>query len=65
MTIKETVTFELGAGRLCNRPGCVHLVEADWDPKGRLCANCALDDYLYDREARWEELAETAAAARA
>jgi 8-oxo-dGTP pyrophosphatase MutT (NUDIX family) len=36
----------------CVRPGCANRVREAWEETGTLCARCALEIDLYDREAR-------------
>jgi hypothetical protein len=38
----------------CARPGCPNLVREAWEETGTLCARCAVEGELYDREARYE-----------
>ena len=43
---------EPGAGRLCANPSCVNLVAESWEETGTLCARCAIEEDLFDREGR-------------
>ena len=38
----------------CARPGCPNPVREPWEETGSLCARCAIEGELYDREARRE-----------
>ena len=38
----------------CARPGCPNPVREPWEETGSLCARCAIEGELYDREARHE-----------
>jgi len=41
-------------GARCAVPGCPNRVLEPWEESGRLCARCALEGELFDREARFE-----------
>lgn len=43
-----------GSAARCVR--CKELVFEQWDPAGRLCATCLLEQDLFDREGRLERL---------
>jgi hypothetical protein len=40
--------------RLCATPDCHSVVEEPWDETGTLCARCAIETDLSDREGRWD-----------
>ncbi len=40
----------------CARAGCPNTVLDEWEESGLLCAECALEEDLCDREARWDRL---------
>lgn len=48
------LTAESFAPGLCACPGCRNVVREPWEETGRLCARCAIEEDLYDREARRE-----------
>lgn len=39
--------------RVCARPDCDRPVADGWDERGRLCAECAVQEDLSDRVLRW------------
>jgi hypothetical protein len=43
------------APQACAASGCHGIVEEPWETKGLYCPACAIDLYLFDREARWED----------
>ena len=40
----------------CARAGCTNTVLDEWEESGLLCGECALEDDLCDREARWDRM---------
>ena len=40
--------------RHCARPHCHNVVTEPWDETGTLCASCAIENDLSDREGRWD-----------
>ena len=40
----------------CARAGCPNTVLDEWEESGLLCAECALEEDLCDREARWDRM---------
>lgn len=40
----------------CSRAGCRNTVLDEWEESGLLCAECALEEELCDREARWDRM---------
>lgn len=42
------------AARLCARPHCNNVVAEPWEETGTLCASCAIESDLSDREGRWD-----------
>lgn len=40
----------------CARPGCSNTVVDEWEESGLLCAECALEEDLCDREGRWDRM---------
>jgi hypothetical protein len=48
---KVVPTFE---PRVCALPGCANVVVEPWEESGTLCARCALDRELWDRDGRRE-----------
>jgi len=40
----------------CARSGCPNTVLDEWEESGLLCAECALEEDLCDREARWDRI---------
>jgi hypothetical protein len=40
----------------CSRPGCSNTVLDEWEESGLLCPECALEEELRDREARWDRM---------
>ena len=40
----------------CSRQGCPHTVLDEWEESGLLCSECALEEELRDREARWDRM---------
>lgn len=40
----------------CARAGCPHTVLDEWEESGLLCSECALEEELRDREARWDRM---------
>ncbi len=40
----------------CSRPGCPNTVLEEWEESGLLCSECALEEELRDREARWDRM---------
>ncbi len=40
----------------CARPGCPNTVVDEWEESGLLCGECALEEDLCDREARWDRM---------
>jgi hypothetical protein len=40
----------------CARPGCPNTVLDEWEESGLLCSECALEEELRDREARWDRM---------
>ena len=40
----------------CARAGCPNTVVDEWEESGLLCAECALEEDLCDREARWDRM---------
>ncbi len=40
----------------CARSGCPNTVLDEWEESGLLCAECALEEDLSDREARWDRM---------
>ena len=45
--------------RLCASPHCHNLVLDAWEETGTLCASCAVEHDLADREGRWDRLGDT------
>lgn len=40
----------------CARAGCPNTVVDEWEESGLLCGECALEEDLCDREARWDRM---------
>lgn len=40
----------------CARVGCTNTVLDEWEESGLLCGECALEEDLCDREARWDRM---------
>ena len=40
----------------CARAGCTNTVLDEWEESGLLCGECALEEDLCDREARWDRM---------
>lgn len=40
----------------CSRTGCPNTVLEEWEESGLLCSECALEEELRDREARWDRM---------
>ena len=40
----------------CARTGCPNTVLDEWEESGLLCGECALEEDLCDREARWDRM---------
>ncbi len=40
----------------CSRAGCPNTVLDEWEESGLLCSECALEEELRDREARWDRM---------
>ncbi|MBK8594149.1 MAG: hypothetical protein IPP07_27195 [Holophagales bacterium] len=40
----------------CSRADCTNTVLDEWEESGLLCAECALEEELCDREARWDRM---------
>lgn len=40
----------------CARAGCAKTVLDEWEESGLLCAECALEEDLCDRESRWDRI---------
>ena len=40
----------------CARSGCPNTVLDEWEESGLLCSECALEEELRDREARWDRM---------
>ena len=40
----------------CARAGCPNTVLDEWEESGLLCAECALEEDLRDREVRWDRM---------
>ena len=40
----------------CSRAGCPNTVVDEWEESGLLCGECALEEELCDREARWDRM---------
>lgn len=40
----------------CSRAGCPNTVGDEWEESGLLCGECALEEELCDREARWDRM---------
>lgn len=40
----------------CSRTGCPNTVLDEWEESGLLCSECALEEELRDREARWDRM---------
>lgn len=40
----------------CARAGCPNTVLDEWEESGLLCAECALEEDLCDRESRWDRI---------
>jgi hypothetical protein len=40
----------------CSRAGCPNTVVDEWEESGLLCGECALEEDLCDREARWDRM---------
>jgi hypothetical protein len=40
----------------CARAGCANTVVDEWEESGLLCAECALEEDLCDRESRWDRI---------
>ena len=40
----------------CAKPGCPNTVVDEWEESGLLCAECALEEELCDREVRWDRM---------
>ena len=40
----------------CSRTGCPNTVVDEWEESGLLCGECALEEELCDREARWDRM---------
>ena len=40
----------------CSRSGCPNTVLDEWEESGLLCSECALEEELRDREARWDRM---------
>ena len=40
----------------CARAGCPNTVLDEWEESGLLCSECALEEELRDREARWDRM---------
>lgn len=40
----------------CARAGCLNTVLDEWEESGLLCGECALEEDLCDREARWDRM---------
>lgn len=40
----------------CARAGCPNTVLDEWEESGLLCAECALEEDLRDREGRWDRM---------
>ncbi len=40
----------------CARSGCTNTVLDEWEESGLLCGECALEEDLCDREARWDRM---------
>lgn len=40
----------------CTRPGCPNTILDEWEESGLLCAECALEEDLCDRESRWDRI---------
>jgi hypothetical protein len=39
----------------CASAGCQGVVADPWEANGRYCPTCAIEHYLFDRDARWED----------
>jgi hypothetical protein len=40
----------------CARENCPNTVLDEWEESGLLCSECALEEELRDREARWDRI---------
>lgn len=40
----------------CARTACPNTVLDEWEESGLLCSECALEEELRDREARWDRI---------
>lgn len=40
----------------CARENCPNTVLDEWEESGLLCSECALEEELRDREARWDRM---------
>ncbi len=40
----------------CAREACPNTVLDEWEESGLLCSECALEEELRDREARWDRM---------
>jgi hypothetical protein len=40
----------------CARENCPNTVRDEWEESGLLCSECALEEELRDREARWDRM---------
>jgi len=40
----------------CAKAGCSNTVLDEWEESGLLCAECALEEDLCDRESRWDRM---------
>lgn len=40
----------------CAKNGCTNTVLDEWEESGLLCAECALEEDLCDRESRWDRM---------
>ena len=50
-------TFPRGPRRVpCARENCPNTVLDEWEESGLLCSECALEEVLRDREARWDRM---------
>ncbi len=54
----QTSTFVGPYPKPCATPGCRHRVNESWEESGLLCADCAIEGELYDRDARWDHVSQ-------